>query len=114
MPSLLKRIGVGLTVCLVGTVINTAVPATMYFSQNITTPYTHQASFYWVPVTELLNAVGLTVVMIIWNRVCCGSDSKQNERNNDGSSSWLEHTRQHTLKTKFNFVSIYSKLYIVQ
>ena len=64
VPSLLKRIGVGLTVCLVGSVINTAVPATMYFSQNITMPYTHQASFYWVPVTELLNAIGLTVVMI--------------------------------------------------
>ena len=49
IPSLLKMIGAGLILCLVSTVINTAVTATVCFleqSQNNTMPDTPQVSLY--------------------------------------------------------------------
>ena len=51
IPSLLKMIGAGLILCLVSTVINTAVTSAVYFfelSQNITMPDTPQVSLYWI------------------------------------------------------------------
>ena len=64
VPSLLKMIGAGLILCLVSTVINTAVTATVYFSQNITMADTIQVPLYWVPVVEFLNGIGVTMIMI--------------------------------------------------
>ena len=63
VPSLLKMIGAGLILCWVSTVINTAVTATGYFSQNITMADTIKVSLYWVPVVELLNGIGITMTM---------------------------------------------------
>ena len=64
VPSLLKMIGAGLILCLVSTVINTAVTATVYFSQNITMADTIQVPLYWVPVVEFLNGIGVTMIMM--------------------------------------------------
>ena len=64
MPSLLKMIGAGLILCLVSTVVNTAVTATGYYSQNITMADTIPVPLYWVPVVELLNGIGLTMMMV--------------------------------------------------
>ena len=49
---------------------------------------------------EVLNGIGV-VVIPFWIRVCYGSDSKQNERNNDGTVDnyvWLECTSLRSLK----------------
>ena len=67
VPSLLKMIGVGLILCLVSTVINTAVAATMYAlkqPQNITMPNTLQVSLYWMLAAEVLNGIGVVVILI--------------------------------------------------
>ena len=64
VPSLLKMIGAGLILSLVSTVINTAVTATGYYSQNITMTDTIQVPLYWVPVVEFLNGIGVIMAMI--------------------------------------------------
>ena len=64
VSSLLKMIGAGLILCLVSTVINTAVTATGYYSLNITMTDTIQVPLYWVPVIELLNGIGVTMIMM--------------------------------------------------
>ena len=57
-------IGAGLILSLVSTVINTAVTATGYYSQNITMTDTIQVPLYWVPVVEFLNGIGVIMAMI--------------------------------------------------
>ena len=57
-------IGAGLILCLVSTVINTAVTATVYFSQNITMADTIPVPLYWVPVVVLLNGIGFTMMIV--------------------------------------------------
>ena len=67
IPSLLKMIGVGLILCLVSTVINTAVIATVRFleqSQNITMPDTPQVSLYWILAAKVLNGTGTEVALL--------------------------------------------------
>ena len=64
IPSLLKMIGAGLIVCLVSTVINTAVTANAFFSQNTTISDTPQVPIYWIPVIEILNGIGITVTLM--------------------------------------------------
>ena len=64
LPSLLKMIGTGLILCLVSTVLNTAVTANGYYSQNITMTDTIQVPLYWVPVVEFLNGIGVTMTMM--------------------------------------------------
>ena len=66
IPSMLKIIGAGLTLCLVSTVINTAVTATVEFSHNITMADSPQVTvpLYWVIVVDLLNGLGTGVTMI--------------------------------------------------
>ena len=63
---MLKIIGAGLTLCLVSTVINTAVTATVEFSHNITMADSPQVAvpLYWVIVVDLLNGLGAGVTMI--------------------------------------------------
>ena len=57
IPSLLKMIGAGLMLCLVSTVINIAVTATVQFTHNITMADSPQVAvpLYWVIVVDLLN-----------------------------------------------------------
>ena len=58
IPSLLKKIGAGLILCLGSTVINTAVTAAVYFSEqskNITMPDTPQVSLYCTLAANVLN-----------------------------------------------------------
>ena len=62
--SLLKMIGAGLILCLVSTLINTAVTATGYYSQNTTMADTIKVPLYWVPVVELLNGIGVIMAMM--------------------------------------------------
>ena len=67
IPSLLKMIGAGLILCLVSTIINTSVTATVYFlelSQNITMPDTPQVSLYWMLAAKVLNGIGVMVTLI--------------------------------------------------
>ena len=66
IPSLLKMIGAGLMLCLVSTVINIAVTATVQFTHNITMPDSPQVTvpLYWVIVVDLLNGLGAGVTMI--------------------------------------------------
>ena len=66
IPSLLKMIGAGLTLCLVSTVINTAVTATVQFTHNITMADSPQVTvpLYWVIVVQLLNGLGAGITMI--------------------------------------------------
>ena len=64
MPGLKKMIGAGLIVCLVSTVINTAVTANAFFSQNTTISDSLQVPIYWIPVIELLNGIGVTVTLM--------------------------------------------------
>ena len=64
VPSLLKMIGTGLILCLISTMINTAVTATEYFSHNTTTHDSIQVPLYWMPVIELLNGIGITVTIM--------------------------------------------------
>ena len=67
IPSLLKMIGAGLILCLVSTIINTAVTATVYFlelSQNITMPDTPQVSLYWMLAAKVLNGIGTVITLL--------------------------------------------------
>ena len=66
IPSLLKMIGAGLMLCLVSTVINIAVTATVQFTHNITMADSPQVAvpLYWVIVVDLLNGLGAGVTMI--------------------------------------------------
>ena len=67
IPNLLKMIGAGLILCLVSTIINTSVTATVYFlelSQNITMPDTPQVSLYWMLAAKVLNGIGVVVTLI--------------------------------------------------
>ena len=64
LPSMLKMIGAGLILRLISTVINTAVTATEYYSQNITMADTIQVPLYWVPVVELLKGIGVTMTVM--------------------------------------------------
>ena len=67
IPSLLKMIGAGLILCLVSTVINTAITATVYAlnqPQNITMPDTPQVSLYWILAAKVLNGIGVVVTLI--------------------------------------------------
>ena len=60
-------IGAGLILCLVSTIINTSVTATVYFlelSQNITMPDTPQVSLYWMLAAKVLNGIGVVVTLI--------------------------------------------------
>ena len=65
IPSLLKMIGAGLTLCLVSTVINTVVTGVEHFSEqsrNITMHDTPQlVSLYWIIPIKLLNGIGVVV-----------------------------------------------------
>ena len=68
IPSLLKMIGAGLTLCLVSTVINTGVTGVEHFSEqsrNITMPDTPQlVSLYWILPIKLLNGIGVVVTLL--------------------------------------------------
>ena len=68
IPSLLKMIGVGLILCFVSMVINTsAIAATVYAlkqPQNITMPDTPQVSLYWMLAAEVLNGIGVVVILL--------------------------------------------------
>ena len=66
IPSMLKMIGASLILCLISTVINTAVTATMQFSHNITMADSPQVTvpLYWVIVVDVLNGIGVTMAMI--------------------------------------------------
>ena len=67
MPTLLKMIGTGLSLCLVSTMINTVVIMTGHFSHN--TEYI-QVSLYWMLVIEFLNGIGLIVTMVYGIEFC--------------------------------------------
>ena len=61
IPSLLKMIGAGLILCVVSTVLHTAVTATVYFadlSQNSMMP------LYFTIAAKLLNGIGTVLTMI--------------------------------------------------
>ena len=65
MPSLLKMIGAGLTLCFVSTLINTAVTATVYFSHNTTMiDDSYQVPLYWGLVVDVLNGLGTGVTTL--------------------------------------------------
>ena len=67
VPTLLKMIGTGLSLCLVSTMINTVMIMTGYFSHN--TEYI-QVSLYWMLVIEFLNGIGLIVTMVYGIEFC--------------------------------------------
>ena len=66
IPSMLKMIGAGLMLCLVSTVVSTAVTATVQFSHNITMADSPQVTvpLYWVIVVDLLNGLGAGITTI--------------------------------------------------
>ena len=93
MPSFLKMIGAGLILCLV----STACDCYRVFLGAITKHHNarYSSSFTVLDTSSKgpeWNRCGSNTAF--WSRVCYGSDSKQNERNSDGTGdnhNWLEH-----------------------
>ena len=67
IPSLLKMIGAGLSLCLLSTVMYTVMTGVEYFSEqshNITMPDAPQVSLYWILLIKSLNGIGGAMIMI--------------------------------------------------